>query len=151
MATRKPNPQHNNVGSPDEVEAAFYEALTKADIDKLMACWADEDEIVSVAPGGPRMVGHAAIRAHYEALFQQMGAVALSTHKRHAVHTLTAAVHNVIVRIQIGDPQEQQFGLVIATNVFNKTSQGWRMVAHHASPGTQSEVQEITEAPSILH
>ena len=53
----------NLEGHADEVEAAFYDALQNGDIDKLMACWADEDDIVCVHPGGPRIVGAAAIRA----------------------------------------------------------------------------------------
>jgi ketosteroid isomerase-like protein len=40
---------------------------------------------------------------------------------------------------------------VIATNVYHKTAQGWRMVAHHASPGTAREMQELAEAPMVLH
>ena len=46
-------------GTADDVEAAFYEALQRGDIDALMACWADEDEVVlrpprRPAPGGRR-------------------------------------------------------------------------------------------------
>ena len=41
-------------GSADEIEAAFYEALQKGDIDRLMACWSDDDEVVCVHPGGHR-------------------------------------------------------------------------------------------------
>ena len=52
-------------GSADEIEAAFYEALRLGDIDKLMACWADEDDIVCVHPGGPRIIGANAIRASF--------------------------------------------------------------------------------------
>ena len=33
-------------GTADDIEAAFYQALRQGDIDKLMACWADEDEVV---------------------------------------------------------------------------------------------------------
>ena len=44
-------------GSATDIERAFYDALQKADLDKLMACWADEDEIVCVHPGGVRLVG----------------------------------------------------------------------------------------------
>ena len=50
-------------GSSDETESAFYEALQRGDIDLLMSCWADDDEIVCVHPGGPRLLGPAAIRA----------------------------------------------------------------------------------------
>jgi ketosteroid isomerase-like protein len=40
---------------------------------------------------------------------------------------------------------------VIATNVYVQTAQGWRMAAHHASPGSPREVQEVVEAGSTLH
>jgi ketosteroid isomerase-like protein len=40
---------------------------------------------------------------------------------------------------------------VIATNVYHKTAQGWRLVAHHASPGNPREAQDITETPPVLH
>ncbi|MES1264361.1 MAG: nuclear transport factor 2 family protein, partial [Variovorax sp.] len=59
----------NLEGSADDVESAFYDALQNADIDKLMACWADEDDIVCIHPGGPRVVGAMAIRATFEAMF----------------------------------------------------------------------------------
>ena len=39
-------------GNPDDIEAAFYDALRQGDIERLMACWADEEEIVCVHPGG---------------------------------------------------------------------------------------------------
>jgi hypothetical protein len=32
-----------------------------------------------------------------------------------------------------------------------KTSLGWRMVAHHASPGSPDEISEIADTPSVLH
>ena len=38
-------------GSADDIEASFYEALQKGDIEQLMACWADEDEIVQAMVG----------------------------------------------------------------------------------------------------
>ena len=48
-------------GTADVIEAQFYDALQTGDIEKLMACWADEDDVVCVHPGGPRLVGTAAI------------------------------------------------------------------------------------------
>ena len=55
--------------SPDETEAAFYDALQRGDIELLMACWAEDDDIVCVQPGGPRLLGAGAIRAAFEAMF----------------------------------------------------------------------------------
>ena len=39
-------------GSAAEVEAAFYDALHRADLEALMALWADDEEIVCIHPGG---------------------------------------------------------------------------------------------------
>ena len=43
------------------------------------------------------------------------------------------------------------FAWVVATNVYLKSSQGWRLVAHHASPGTPVEAHDQPEAASTLH
>ena len=43
MAKPKRPPASN--GNADDIEAAFYEALQSGDIEKLMACWGDEDDI----------------------------------------------------------------------------------------------------------
>ena len=40
---------------------------------------------------------------------------------------------------------------VVATNVYAKTVHGWRMVAHHASPGLRTEPPEVLTAKPVLH
>jgi len=125
----------NLEGNADDVEAAFYDALQTGDIDKLMACWADEDEIVCVHPGSGRLVGVLAIRAGVEALFSQ-GGVAVQATQICKIESLTSAVHSVIEVLQIMTPQGARQAHVVATNVYHRTAQGWRIVAHHASPGT---------------
>ncbi len=40
---------------------------------------------------------------------------------------------------------------VAALNVFVRTGDGWRLVAHHASPGTADPVQDVSPPPSVLH
>lgn len=137
-------------GSADDVEAAFYEALQAGDIEKLMACWADEDEIVCVHPGGPRMVGAGAIRAAFESMFSN-GSIRATPDRVRKIESLASAVHNVLERIELMTPEGPRQAYVIATNVYHKTAQGWRMVAHHASPGTPREMQEVSEAPQVLH
>ena len=84
-------------GSSDETESAFYEALQRGDIELLMSCWADDDEIVCVHPGGPRVVGPAAIRAAFEAIFAN-GAVAVRPQKVRRLQSLNCAVHSVLER-----------------------------------------------------
>jgi len=137
-------------GSADEIEAAFYEALQSADIDKLMACWADEDDIVCVHPGGPRLIGPGAIRAAFDAIFSS-GSIRAWPEGLRKIESLASSVHNVRERVEVLTEQGPREAFVIATNVYHKTVQGWRMVAHHASPGSEQEAQEIIEAPHVLH
>jgi ketosteroid isomerase-like protein len=137
-------------GEPDDVEAAFYEALQNGDIDKLMACWADEDEIVCIHPGGPRVVGPTAIRATFEAMFAN-GTIRAWPQQARKTQCVGSAVHNVLEKVEVLGTEGPTQAWVIATNVYHRTAQGWRMVAHHASPGTSSEIQEVSGSPQVLH
>jgi ketosteroid isomerase-like protein len=138
------------IGTPDEIEARLYEALRQGDIDKLMSVWSDDDEIVCVHPGGPRLVGPTAIRAAFDSMFGH-GAIDVHPEKVRRLQTHDSAVHSVLERIQVMTQQGPQSAWVIATNVYLKSTLGWRLVAHHASPGTQSELREVVDPPSVLH
>jgi len=136
--------------APDEIEQQFYEALQRGDIERLMAVWSDDEEISCVHPGGPRVIGAVAIRSAFEAIFAN-GAVNARPEKVRRLVTHSSAVHSVLEHIQIMTPEGPQSAWVVATNVYLKGAQGWRLVAHHASPGSPREVQEIVEAASVLH
>ena len=136
--------------SADDIEAAFYDALQTADIDRLMACWADDDEIVCVHPGGPRVVGPGAIRTTFETIFAN-GAIRAWPEQVRKVEAMGSVVHNVLERVEMLTASGPDQAYVLATNVYHKTAQGWRMVAHHASPGSEEQAQEINEVPQVLH
>ena len=44
--------------TPQDAEAAFYEALETGDLETMMEVWAEDEEIVCVHPGGPRLAGY---------------------------------------------------------------------------------------------
>jgi uncharacterized protein (TIGR02246 family) len=139
------------LASPDDTEAQFYEAMQSGDIDKLMGVWADDDEVVCVHPGGARVVGLAAIRASFEAIFAQ-NAVPVQPEQVHRLHTMACAVHHLAERVSVLTAEGPQTAWALATNVYVKTAQGWRMVAHHASPGQLGEPPPtLQELPSTLH
>jgi ketosteroid isomerase-like protein len=119
------------------------------DIDKLMACWADEDDIVCVHPGGPRLVGALAIRGGFEAMFSHGTIRAHIEHVRQ-VQSLGVSIHSVLERVEVLTASGPAQAYVIATNVYLKTAQGWRLVAHHASPGTAKELAQ-SDNPTLLH
>lgn len=134
----------------EDIEAQFYEALQQADIERLMAVWSDDDDIACVHPGGPRVIGAAAIRATFETIFAS-GAVDVRVHQLRSVQAHGCVVHHVVEHVQVqGDDGQPQAAYVLATNVYMETPLGWRMVVHHASPGSARELQEISEVPSSL-
>ena len=137
-------------GTADEIEAAFYDALQSGDIEKLMACWADEDDVFCVLPGGPRVVGVGAIRSAFDAVFTN-GRIRAWPQQVRKVEALASAVHSVLERIEVMTESGPANAWVLATNVYHRTGQGWRLVAHHASPGSPNEAQEINDAPPVLH
>lgn len=137
-------------GTPDEVEQAFYEALNQGDVQQLMACWAEEDETVCVRHGGARWVGPAVIRSAFEALFAQ-GAVKTQPQHVQRIEALACAVHHLIECVSVRTPQGVCSIWLNVTNVYHKTAQGWRMVAHHASPGPLQNGTDAAARPTVLH
>lgn len=148
---RRPKPETAALmASPEEIEAEFYEALQRGDLERLMAVWADDDEVVCVHPGGPRVVGPAAVRATFEAIFAN-GPVHVRPEQVRRVQGPGCAVHNLLERVELLTDEGPLTAWVMATNVYLKGPQGWRLVAHHASGGSREEPPEISEAPTVLH
>lgn len=137
-------------GTADDTETAFYEALHQGDLDRLMDCWADEDDIVCVPPGGARLIGHAAIRGAFETLFAS-GGIKVHPVRVRRLDAGTCSVHSVVERLDVMGDDGPANAWVMATNVYAKTVHGWRLVAHHASPGGRSEPADTVSAPTLLH
>ena len=116
-------------GSADDIESAFYDALARADIEALMALWAEEDEIVCIHPNAPRLVGYAAIRASWEAVFEQ-GGVHIRPRQLHAVRNPMSAVHSVLE--EINRPGAGSHGRACAGH--QCLSQDRARLAHRSAP-----------------
>ena len=123
----------------DDAETAFYEAFERRDLAAMMAVWAESDEVVCVHPRGARLTGFDAVRESWAAIFAG-GAAAMrvrATEVRRfdgnsvAVHTLVEVLSAPGGR---GEPAS-----VCATNVYELTDGGWRMVLHHATPLQEPE------------
>lgn len=136
--------------SPEEIEQKFYQAMQQGDIEKLMALWADEDDIACVHPGGGRVIGAAAIRASFESVFTH-GSVDVTPEATRRTSSPTWAVHHVVERIRGMTPQGPRDAYVVATNIYVRTLAGWRMLTHHASPGNETELAGLHESATLLH
>ena len=137
-------------GSPDEVEQAFYEALSHADIGQMMACWAEEDEIVCILPAGERLVGPGPIRRAFERLFAK-GKLQVRQERVHKLEALASSVHHLTEHVRVLTPQGEQVAWIAVTHVYHKTPQGWRLVLHHASPVSAQDLSGAAKRPPVLH
>lgn len=135
-------------GSAEETEIAFYDAISRADINAMMALWAEDEEIVCIHPGAPRLIGHAEIRASWTAIFAR-GNVQIRPILLHATHNLMAVIHNIVEDVK-RSTDEQDDAHILTTNVYLKTPRGWRITLHHASiaPG---KTQTDPQTDAMLH
>ncbi len=138
------------LASAEDVEHAFYDAIARADLEGLMALWADDEEIACIHPGAPRLQGHAAIRESWELIFER-GPVHIRPRHLHATHNMMCAVHSVVEDVKRPDDPDWQEAHILATNVYLKTPQGWRIVLHHSSIAPGRPAEETLAASGILH
>jgi ketosteroid isomerase-like protein len=136
--------------SSEECEHAFYEALDNGDAAALADLWLEDDDVVCIHPGGPRITGIGAVRASWNSILAN-GPVQVRSSSRKSLDTPTVAMHNVIEELVVGRGSEQQVVRVIATNAYVKTASGWKMVLHHASPVPQGTPPSFEDAHGVLH
>lgn len=145
--------------TPEAVETAFYDALEAGDVDSLMDVWSDDDEIVCIHPGGPRLVGHQAIAGSWRKILAN-GPISVRPSEPHVLQGSLVSVHSVLSRVMAfarsEEPGQSQGGQAVTinmlvTHVFFKGSQGWRMVLHHASVTPQDTEAMPTPTSGTLH
>lgn len=140
-------------GSPQEAEAAFYEALERGDIDAMMEVWADDEEVVCIHPGGPRLTGYEAVLKSWAQIFSSGQRLRIQISHEVVLSGMMLTVHSV--HENIAAQGEQRPGQpVVATNAYLRTADGWRMIVHHASPApAMPQTSDLAPAagPKVLH
>jgi ketosteroid isomerase-like protein len=119
--------------TPQDAATAFYRAFEAKDIDAMMGAWAEDEDIVCVHPGGPRLVGFDAVRVGWEQIFAGETKLLFRLEELVVLETVGMALQSAIEQVTVGDNPAPR-GTAIASNVFLRTPSGWRIVLHHASP-----------------
>ncbi|WP_079042158.1 nuclear transport factor 2 family protein [Streptomyces aureus] len=140
----------------EAANTAFYEAMETGDFEGVSALWVDDGAtpITCVHPGWPVLTGrgevlrsYALIMANTEYIQFFLTDLKISLAGHTAVVTCTE-------NILSGGPAEDgaELGplvgqLVVATNVFRRTPDGWRIWSHHASPVLTDTEETPDEEP----
>ncbi|MFD5348590.1 nuclear transport factor 2 family protein [Streptomyces anulatus] len=144
-----------------EVEAAntaFYEALERGDYDELSDRWLPgEDLTVScVHPGWPVLTGRGDVLRSYALIMANTEYIQFFLTDVNVSMTGDTALVTCTENILSGGPAEEGNALgplvgqlVVATNVFRRTADGWKLWSHHGSPVlTDSDEDDDEETPS---
>ena len=81
--------------TPQDAETAFYEALERADLELMMAVWSEDEEIVCVHPGGPRLAGQDQVRESWRQMFAGGASARLHVTQQITIAGTMVAVHSV--------------------------------------------------------
>jgi len=134
--------------TPQDAEAAFYEAFMKQDLEAMMAVWADDDEVYCVHPRGPRVTGVAQVRESWRQIFASAQSLRFQVREQHLLQAMMVSVHSVYEHVSMGGETRAR-GCVLATNIYMRTERGWRMMVHHASPAPAVEEPEPRRAKTL--
>ena len=120
----------------EEAEEAFYDAISRGDLDALMSTWADDEEIVCIHPTGQRMDGLAAIRESWRSIFESNPRFSVHIRSKVRWESLLMSVHSVVETLYL-DKDQTTHGPMLSTNVFIRGANGWRLLSRHASAAAE--------------
>lgn len=129
--------------SPDQVEEAFYEAISRGDADLLMLTWAEDEETLCVHPTGVRLLGDIPIRESWRSIFTN-ASLRVQAEPVACWNGTVMAIHHLTELLFVGDDPSPH-GPLHVTHVYVRGAHGWRLVSRHASAADDGH-QAMAEA-----
>ncbi len=114
-----------------QVEEYFYRAFRTGSIELMKDIWDKTDEVICIHPGSPRIYSFDLIIASWKQIFSAQSGTSIEISE--PVYKLLdgISVHYVKETLSISNKTVVS---VYATNIYRQTQDGWKMIAHHASP-----------------
>ncbi|GJF21561.1 MULTISPECIES: nuclear transport factor 2 family protein [Streptomyces] len=151
------NAPHIDVEEVEATNTAFYEALEQGDFEKVSELWltpsdlgidetyhdpADAGVVSCVHPGWPVLTGRGEVLRSYALIMANTDYIQFFLTDVHVSVTGDTALVTCTENILSGGPApegDDELGplvgqLVVATNAYRRTSSGWKLWSHHASP-----------------
>jgi ketosteroid isomerase-like protein len=122
----------------EAVNATFYEAFESADLDTMQDLWLDDPDSLCVHPGALPVRGTGAINRSWALImantpYIQFFLTDVEVSVLDGVASVTCT-ENVLTGDETTGPDAFGGAKAVATNVFVRTPEGWRLWIHHASP-----------------
>jgi len=123
----------SDVAAVEQANARFYQAFETLDLVRMETVWAHGEHVKCVHPGWPILIGWDAVRASWQSIFENTAEMrfTLSDVRASACGDLAwvTCTENIFSEVH------GRLGVtsVLATNLFERGPEGWRLVHHHAS------------------
>ncbi len=130
----------SDVEDAQAVNAALYEAFETADVDRMQRVWDDvaPDAVVCVHPGWPMLRGREQVLRSWSAVMAGTDYIQFFLTDVQVIVLEDTAVVTCTENVLTGDDRHgpDVFGgaKALATNVFVRGPDGWRLWVRHASP-----------------
>ncbi|MET9377624.1 nuclear transport factor 2 family protein [Streptomyces sp. NPDC003035] len=140
----------------EAANTAFYEAMERGDFEEISELWLDDGAtpISCVHPGWPVLSGRGEVLRSYALIMANTEYIQFFLTDLQVSLAGDVAVVTCTENILSGGPAEDgaELGplvgqLVVATNVFRRTFEGWRIWSHHGSPVLTETDEEEDEEP----
>lgn len=147
-----------DIAEVETANTAFYEALERGDHKALSGLWLPgEDLTVScVHPGWPVLTDRGDVLRSYALIMANTEYIQFFLTDVNVAMTGDTALVTCTENILSGGPAEDGDALgplvgqlVVATNVFRRTPEGWKLWSHHGSPVlAETDEDDDEESPS---
>jgi ketosteroid isomerase-like protein len=135
--------------TPEEAEAAFYEAIETTRLSAMMRVWDDAEDIVCIHPLGPRAVGQHAVQRSWADILGNGAQMRFHIDGVRRIETPGLVIRLVQEHIRFA-AEEATRAPILATNVYRLTDLGWRMILHHAAPQMRQQSRS-SAPPRVVH
>lgn len=117
----------------EEANSRFYRAFETLDLAQMDAVWAHTERAQCIHPGWPLIVGWGVVRSSWETIFANTTEMRFTISDSRVGGTADLAwvtcTENILSDVQ----GRVSVTSLLATNIFERTADGWRMLHHHAS------------------
>jgi hypothetical protein len=119
--------------SPEAVEAAFYEAFSRTELDLMEKIWCDGNHALCIHPGSGLRRGKREVMQSWMEIFSGSAPPAIEYRFIGGFEEGNLAVRLVEERIWPRGSPPEGAARVLATNVYLREAGSWCLTEHHAS------------------
>jgi ketosteroid isomerase-like protein len=124
----------DDLDSLRHVNERFYKALEELDLATMDRLWLHEGWVRCVHPGWDAVVGWEAVRQSWARIFANTSWMRVTATDVELVRFgdigLVACAENITTQAE----EAVGVAVALATNLYRRTANGWRLIHHHASP-----------------